>query len=102
MNSNFPLKITEGIARSCKRSVVPRSSSLTKVLESPDMLEKKIKIHNTPAKTSDDDVSAAIANNVIAMDVTTNITNAFNAYRVRISDETSFKKSAKTDFTVFL
>ena len=91
--SNFPNN-TE-LEFTCNRSsnAVPLSSSATNVLDSPDIALKKITIHNVPERISMAGDSFPMENNIMERVVTTNISNAFKAYRVRNSETNSFIKT---------
>jgi len=83
---------------SCKVITVPRSSSLTNVLESPDIAEKNITIHRIPASRLGETLSPAMEKRTIESVTTTNITRALSAYLVFSSDCKSFVKTVTVDF----
>jgi hypothetical protein len=77
---------------------VPLSSSLTNVLESPDIAEKKITTQSNPESNVPPRDSPAVENKITEIVTTTNINKALSAYLVLSSDFKSFKKIAKMLF----
>jgi hypothetical protein len=92
LNSNLPRNISDEPAESFKASEVSFSSSLINTLESPLDAEKKIAIHNKPARTSFDTVSFPIEKRIIEIITITNIKREFITYLFRISEIKSFFK----------
>ena len=86
--------MTVGDAINCRTRTVPRSSSLTKILDNPDIAVKKITTQYIPDKSSTEGLSDRNANRIVETAVTTNIRSALKAYLVLISDLTSFSTKA--------
>src|SRR5579862_7065324 len=82
------------IGSAINRSVitVPRSSSETNARDKPDIDEKNMTTQRIPESISGETDSLPIANKIMETAVTTNITSALIAYRVRNSDRRSLRK----------
>ena len=79
LKNNLPTYTGVGRAMSCSVGTVPRSSSLTNVLDNPDMLEKKMMTHSIPARTSLLTDSLPRENKMTERAVTTNMNSALSA-----------------------
>lgn len=88
---SLPVKITEGDAEICKVKTVPRSSSETNALESPDIAEKKITTQNRPPERYSEILSVPIEKRITLIVTKMNIAKALNAYLVLSSDFQSFR-----------
>jgi hypothetical protein len=89
--NNLPRYTFAAFVNSRNVSEVPRSSSVTNVLDNPDIALKNITIHNIPHNISYGIVLSPREKTTIDNVVTTNIINAFNAYRVLNSETISLR-----------
>lgn len=79
LNNSLPVKTVVGDATSRKVNVVPRSSSLTNALESPDIAVKKTTTQNKPPVNSGDIFSFPIENKITLIATIMNIASEFIA-----------------------
>ncbi len=79
LNKSFPVNTVEGLAISCKVSVVPRSSSDTKARDSPDIAEKNITTHKSPPVRYSDIFSLPTEKRITLIVTSMNIAKAFTA-----------------------
>lgn len=73
LNSSFPLKTVAGEAINCRVKDVPRSSSLTKARDKPDMAEKNITTQNNPPVRAGEIFSFPIEKRITLIAIITNI-----------------------------
>jgi hypothetical protein len=102
VNKNFPKNTSIGVELSFNRREVPRSSSMTKVLERPVMLPKNKTIHNNAEATLLLTRSPAVVNAIVEIVITINNNNADSAIRDRNSIDISFRNTAMHLYRIFI
>jgi len=102
VNSNFPKNTSMGRELSLSKREVPRSSSITNVLDNPVMLPKNKTIHNNAEAIYFSILSPAVVNAIVEMVMTMNKNNADNAILDLNSIAISFRKTAMLLYNVFI
>lgn len=102
MKSNFPKNTSIGRELSLSKREVPRSSSITNVLERPVMLPKNRTIHNNADAIYFSILSPAVVNAIVEIVMTMNKNNADNAILDLNSIAISLRNTAMLLLKVFM